>query len=64
MSQQTAFCDVCDHKIVTGIACDGQPKECPYHAVHGTKHRQIDNFAMAVDSLTGKSDPDAVRSID
>ena len=64
MSQESTFCEVCDHKIVSGIACDGQPEECPFHAVHGTKQRQMDRYAAAVDSLTGKKDADVVRSVD
>lgn len=64
MSQEPEYCTVCDHKIVPGVACDGQPEECPFHPEHGMKHRQSDRFAATVDSLTGDKDIDAIRSID
>jgi len=64
MSQENAFCSVCDHKIVPGVACDGQPEECPYHKEHPAKHHRTSAFAVTVDSMTGESATDAVRSID
>jgi hypothetical protein len=29
MSNNTPHCEVCDHRIVNGVACDGPTVECP-----------------------------------
>jgi len=63
--QQYQYCDVCDHRIVPGVACDGQPSECP-HQDHpllsaDTRHTVIPVRAVTV-ALPGEFD--AVRGID
>ena len=25
------ICNICDHQMVPGVACDGQFEECPHH---------------------------------
>lgn len=64
MSQQQTFCSVCDHQIIAGVACDGQPDECPYHAEHSVKRHQAVSFAAIIDSVTGSREIDAVKGID
>ena len=64
MSQKQAFCSVCDHKIVPGVACDGMPEECPSHTLHLEKHHQTRNFAATVDKVTGEKDFDCVKGLD
>lgn len=65
MSKEADFCTVCDHKIIPGVACDGQPEECPFHAVHhNNAHRQESRYATVVDSMIGDKDLDTVKGID
>ena len=64
MSNQTAFCSVCDHQIVPGVACDGQPGECPAHVYHYKQARKIGNYAVTIDNVTGCKERVAVKGID
>jgi hypothetical protein len=65
MSPESIFCTVCDHNIVTGTACDGQPEECPYHTGPNRKvARNINNYAATVDRMIGSSDVAVVKGID
>jgi len=63
MSHEQAFCSVCDHQIIPGVACDGMPEECPNHLAHTRKPTQAGRFAVALDSMRGEQDFDSVKSI-
>lgn len=64
MSKQTAFCAVCDHQIVPGVACDGQPRECPWNVFQRKQAPKTGSYAITIDNVTGSKDIDAVRGID
>ena len=64
MSPESIFCTVCDHNIVTGIACDGQPEECPFRAGANQKPARNNNYAATVDRMIGSSDVAVVKGID
>ncbi len=64
MSLKQTYCAVCDHEVVPGVACDGQPDECPYHVAHVEKQHQKSSFAATVDSMTGEKNTESVKAID
>ena len=63
--KEAEYCDVCDHRIVRGVACDGHPNECTYHSegLKGAAVRHAD-YSAAVARCLGNEDCDAVRGID
>ena len=64
MIQEKAICNVCDHNIVAGVACDGTTGECPSQVAQAKKQHQTPLFAATVDRVTGESDFDCVKGID
>jgi len=64
MSFEHAFCHYCHHQVVSGVACDGQPEECPLHPAEPEKRTRTTPFAVTLDEMTGVHEPDAVRSFD
>lgn len=64
MSNNPSFCSVCDHNVLPGVACDGQPEECPYHVEHPAKPVAQNSYAVITDSMTGIHDSDAVKGVD
>jgi len=64
MFQDKAICNVCDHNIVAGVACDGMTGECPSQVTQTKKQHQTSPFAATIDKVTGESDFDCVKGID
>ncbi len=55
-------CKECPHLVVSGIACDWQPHECPIHK-EKTQHRKgASTKAFFLSNLMIADDFDAVRS--
>ena len=56
-------CDVCDHELVHGVACDGQFEDCPYVVQMNTHHhREKHLYLVEVAGLALPGEFDAVRS--
>lgn len=64
MSPESNFCNVCDHNIVTGIACDVQPEGCPFRTGHTHKAARNNSYAATVDRVIGSKDVAVVKGID
>lgn len=64
MSFEQNTCAHCHHKLISGIACDGQPETCPLHPDAQLKHYREPRFASASDEMTGLIEPDVVRGLD
>ncbi|MGD2082669.1 MAG: hypothetical protein PVF91_06875 [Chromatiales bacterium] len=56
-------CNICDHQMVPGVACDGQFEECPHHLALGTAATGLDFgvYAEEVLDLAQPGEFDAVR---
>ncbi|MEJ2576420.1 MAG: hypothetical protein P8106_06960 [Gammaproteobacteria bacterium] len=65
LQQKYQYCDVCDHRIVPGVACDGQPRECPHqdHPLPAGYDRRC-TFPVQAVALALPSEFDAVRGVD
>jgi hypothetical protein len=62
MSELSEHCQVCDHNVVDGIACDGPADNCPWQERRKTgevRAHHIDLTAMAMPNET-----DAIRGIE
>jgi hypothetical protein len=56
-------CEVCDHELVHGVACDGQFEECPYLVeINAQQHRPKHVYLAEVADLALPGEFDAVRS--
>lgn len=56
-------CDVCDHELVHGVACDGQFEECPYLALKVAQQSKVKHlYLVEVADLALPGEFDAVRS--
>jgi hypothetical protein len=64
MRHKQAFCYVCEHEIVPGVACDGTLETCPSQTPHMKKQRLTSDFAATVDKVTGEKDFDCVKGLD
>ena len=63
--EEQEYCDVCDHRIVGGVACDGFPREC-LHQYPAVKPAQAEcpHFEDVMDSFLGEDEFDAIRGLD
>lgn len=64
MIREKAICTVCDHKIVSGVACDGVSGECPTKVADTQQEPRLNSFAVTVDRVTGENEFDCVKGID
>jgi len=65
MSNDTPHCEVCDHRIVNGVACDGPTIECPL--IRTNQASQCPQYGFDRLELTAQGGPeefDAIRGFD
>ncbi|MCU7918107.1 MAG: hypothetical protein KZQ88_01015 [Candidatus Thiodiazotropha sp. (ex Dulcina madagascariensis)] len=61
-SKKPPICSECTHQIVSGIACDWQPHECPLRVEKKRRLKSVKAKAFFLTNLLIADDFDAVRS--
>lgn len=61
--KEQEYCEVCEHRIVHGVACNGVPRECAHPQPAAAPEPHPRN-AVAVDSFFDDDEYDAVRGLD